>query len=164
MYRIMEDKQKIKKKKGYWFGRLSGHESGKCVTQNVIGRRNPVVPTNSKSFRKRKKWSPKKRVAIAGGTRTRVIRISPIVFEGTSPIKGICTFRFYTMKWNIIFTYGIRLWKKSSILSIGALYKIWITTCILVQIHKSSCCFIEFTRNEIYNCYLEIIVFLNLYT
>ena len=98
MYRIMEDKQKIEKKKGYWFGRLSGHESGICVTQNVIGRRKPVVPTNSKSFRKRKKWSPKKRVAITGGARTRVISISPIVCEGTSPIRGICTFRFYTMK------------------------------------------------------------------
>ena len=53
MYRIMEDKQKEEKKKGY--GRLSGHESGICVTQHVIGRRKPVVPTNSKSFRKRKK-------------------------------------------------------------------------------------------------------------
>ena len=94
----MEDKQKEEKKKGYWFGRLSGHESGICVTQNVIGRRNPVVPTNSKSFRKRKKWSPKKRVAIADGARTRVISISPIVFEETSPIRGICTFRFYIMK------------------------------------------------------------------
>ena len=109
MYRIMEDKQKEEKKKGYWFGRLSGHESGICVTQNVIGRRNPVVPTNSKSFRKRKKWSPKKRVAIAGGTRTRVIRISPIVFEGTSPIKGICTFRFYTMKCE----YYLYIWNKA---------------------------------------------------